>query len=95
MDVHEATDGLQLMGLVVDVAQKFLNAVHCRMQLGVGLQESSVQVVSRKRGSVVADNYAVGVAHGNNFEHSSSAQINCFQTFPRDEIKEALHNKRC
>ena len=94
MDVNKATYRLQLLWLVIDFPQEFFNVENCGVEFGVRRQESSVKIISRKWGSIVANNDTVWVTHRHDFKHNSPSEINCFRTVAGDKAEESFHNER-
>ena len=72
---------------------ELLDRVDCRVELRVGSEELSIQVVAGEGSPVVARDHTVWVSHWNHLEHHSLPQVDSFYARPSDEFEEALHNE--
>ena len=93
MDVDESHDRVWLSGMGHDIIAQLFYVIYSRVQLWIRSQELSIQIISRKRSSVVACYNPIWVRHRDHFENNPLPHAYGLRALPCDKLDKTLNDE--
>jgi hypothetical protein len=95
VDINKSRDRFRFLSARNDIRNQGFNRAHSRMKLGVRSKELSIQVITTKRCSIVANDHTIWVSHRDYLEDDSFPQFYGFWiSCTSNKLQKALHDER-